>query len=120
MPTDIRALAEAFSSHRFADVYDHLATDVVWVAVGSGSTEGRDAVIAVCESTLSELATTTTEFERFVSVSSEGVAAVDAVGRYTDADGGVSRVSSCDIYEVRGEQIARITSYTVELDAAVG
>lgn len=112
-----RDLAEAFSSHRFRDTYDHLAVDVTWVSVGGSITRGREAVVAVCEGTLVELAGTTTEFTRFRSVADTATAAVDVVGRYTAADGGTSTVASCDIYEFDGDSIARITSYAVELSA---
>lgn len=73
-------------------------------------------MIAACEDTLAELATSTSEFTRFVSVASAEAAAVDAVGRYTAPDGATSSVSSCDIYEFRGDLVARITSYAVDLE----
>jgi hypothetical protein len=38
------------------------------------------------------------------------------VGRYVDADGGVSLVSSCDIYAFDDGVLTSITSYAVELD----
>ena len=45
-----------------------------------------------------------------------------AVGQGTltgrDADGKISVVSSCDIYEFRDGSVSTITSYTVELDPA--
>jgi ketosteroid isomerase-like protein len=48
-------------------------------------------------------------------VAGTDAAAVDAIGRYTDADGEVSLVSSCDIYEFRDGLVTTITSYAVEL-----
>ena len=57
MPTH-RDIAEAFSSHRFHDAYDHLAADVRWNLVGVDVIHGRDNVIATCEATLRELHTT--------------------------------------------------------------
>jgi gamma-glutamylcyclotransferase (GGCT)/AIG2-like uncharacterized protein YtfP len=60
------------------------------------------------------------EFSRFVSVASDRVAAVDAVGRYVSSDGSVSVVSSADIYEFDEQGlVATITSYAVELDASL-
>jgi len=41
--------------------------------------------------------------------------AVDAIGRYTDAGGQVSVVSSCDIYQFIDGLLTAITSYAVEL-----
>jgi hypothetical protein len=58
------------------------------------------------------------EFTRFVVVADDATAAVDVVGRYVDADGGVSVVSSCDVYEFTGGLLTTLTSYAVELDPA--
>ena len=113
-----RQIAEAFSGHRFQEAYPALAPDVRWISVGAGRLTGREAVIDACEATLSELATGTARFERFVVVAEGDAAAVDAIGRYVDAEGEVSVVSSCDIYEFRDGVVTAITSYTVELDPA--
>jgi ketosteroid isomerase-like protein len=114
MSSPTRAVAEAFSSHRFADTYDSLAPDVRWTTVGGSTTDGKAAVIAVCEDTLAELAGTTTQFTRFVVAADDATAAVDTTSRYTQPDGQVSVVSSCDIYEFRGGVVTQITSYAVE------
>jgi ketosteroid isomerase-like protein len=113
--TTPRQVAEAFSGHRFREAYDALATDVRWISVGQGTLTGRDAVVEACEDTLGELASGTAEFQRFVVVAEADAAAVDAIGRYVDADGEVSLVSSCDIYEFRDGLVTAITSYAVEL-----
>jgi ketosteroid isomerase-like protein len=113
-----RQIAEAFSGHRFAEAYPALAPDVRWTAAGQGSLRGRDAVVAACEDTRAELATGTAEFLRFLVIADGDAVAVDAIGRYVDADGGISVVSSCDIYEFRDGVVSSITSYTVELDPA--
>jgi ketosteroid isomerase-like protein len=112
-----REVAEAFSGHRFAEAHPQLAEDVRWVLVGGGVLSGREAVREACESTLSELEGATTEFVRFLTVDGGEAVAVDAIGRYTAADGTVSLVSSCDLYEFREDVVVTITSYTVELDA---
>jgi len=114
--TTPRETAEAFSGHRFSDAYGALAPDVRWTSVGQGALVGRQAVVDACEETLAELATTTTQFLRFVVVADGDTAVVDAVGRYVDAGGGVSVVSSCDVYEFTDGLLTTITSYTVELD----
>lgn len=111
---DTRRIAEAFSGHRFRETYDHLAPDVVWLAVGASATHGKDDVVAACEATLTELTHVTTEFTRFVTVADDQTAVVDSIGRYADPDGTISTVASCDIYEFRDEFVTRITSYTVE------
>jgi ketosteroid isomerase-like protein len=118
--TTPRETAEAFSGHRFRDAYDALSPDVRWTAVGEGVVTGRQSVVDACESTLAELATTTTVFSRFVVVAdADGKsAAVDVVARYVDPDGTTSVVSSCDVYEFSDGLVTTITSYAVELDAA--
>lgn len=118
MSIDTRAVAEAFSGHRFADAYDHLAPDLEWVLVGASTIRGKDAALEACEETLAALANATTEFTRFVSVADQDGAVVDAVGRYLDEDGSTSVVSSCDIYEFAGDLVVRITSYTLELEGS--
>lgn len=80
---------------------------------------GTSAVIEICEGTLRELADTTTEFLSFVVIDGSDTVAVDAVGRYVDATGAATAVSSCDIFEFRGGLVHQITSYTVEIDPAV-
>jgi ketosteroid isomerase-like protein len=110
-----REIAEAFSGHRFREVYDALAQDIRWTLVGEGALTGRDAVVEACEDTLGQLASGTAEFQRFVVVAGTDAAAVDVIARYTDADGEVSLVSSCDIYEFRDGLVTTITSYAVEL-----
>ncbi len=117
--TTVQQLAEAFSSHRFQEVYDHLAEDVRWVVPGQTTTEGRNAVVATCDGSLAELAGTTTTFTRFVSVADARTGAVDVVAQYVGADGSTFVVSSADIYELDDDgRLATITSYAVELDAA--
>ena len=111
-----REIAEAFSAHRFADAYPALSPDVRWTCVGAVVLEGRQAVVDACEATLAALAAGTAAFTRFLVVADGDTVAVDAVGRYTDADGAVSVVSSCDVYEFSGGLLTALTSYTVELD----
>jgi ketosteroid isomerase-like protein len=113
-----RQIAEAFSGHRFHDAYPALSPDVRWTCVGEVVLTGRQAVVDACEATLAGLATGTAEFQRFLVIADGDTVAVDAVGRYTDADGGVSVVSSCDLYEFQDGALTTITSYTVELDPA--
>ena len=91
-----REIAEAFSGHRFREAYAALAPDVRWNSVGEGAVTGREAVVEACEA-------------------GTDVAAVDVIGRYTDAAGEVTRVSSCDVYEFRDGLVSSITSYAVEL-----
>lgn len=115
---DPQQIAEAFSSHRFAEVYDRLSPAVRWQLPGQTTLDGKQAVVAACEAASAEFSRLErTEFTRFVSVADATVAAVDAVGRYVGPDGSVSVVSSADIYEFGIDGlITRITSYAVELE----
>ncbi len=108
-------IAEAFSGHRFHEAYEHLAPDVRWNLVGAEPLQGRDQVEAACEQTVAGLADVTTEFTRFLTIVGADAVAVDVIGRYASADGGVSVVSSCDLYEFTDGLVTTITSYTVEI-----
>ena len=108
-------IARAFSSHRFEEALPHLTDDVVWTLVGSQPVMGRKAVKKACERTATELADVTTEFQRFRTVVGEDSVVVDSLARYTEADGDVSIVASCDVYDFDDGRITEIVSYTVEL-----
>jgi hypothetical protein len=49
----VKQLAEAFSSHRFDEVYDHLADDARWVLpgqdplVGKAETEAAPGIVTI-------------------------------------------------------------------------
>ncbi|HEY0640202.1 MAG TPA: nuclear transport factor 2 family protein [Pseudonocardiaceae bacterium] len=107
------AMAEAFSRHRFTEVYPVLADDVVWTVMGERVMVGREAVIAACEESAAYLAGVTTEFGRFLVVDGGNAVVVDTRATYTDAEDAVFRVSSCDVYEFVGRRLVAITSYTV-------
>ena len=81
--------------------------------------EGKDAVVAACDSSAAEMAElASVEFSHFESVAGDRLAVVGAEARYEEPDGSVSVVSSADVYEFDGEgQVTTITSYAVELDA---
>lgn len=108
-------IARAFSSHRFDQALPHLADDVVWTLVGDKPLIGRKAVKKACERTAADLAGVTTEFQRFRTVVGDESVVVESLGRYTGADGDVSIVASCDVYDFDDERITEIVSYTVEL-----
>ncbi|MCY1143664.1 nuclear transport factor 2 family protein [Actinoplanes sp. Pm04-4] len=113
-PGVAREVAEAFSAHRFADAYPFLSSDVTWVVRGGETRQGSDAVRAVCEQTLADLVGTRTDFLKFDTIADGDRAAVDTLARYTDPDGGVTVVASCDLYEFRDGALATITSYYAE------
>jgi ketosteroid isomerase-like protein len=115
MPFDPGAVGRAFSEHRFEEALGHLASDVRWTIVGYMVLEGDDAVRRTCRETLESLADTTTTYDRCVVAAGADTVAVDTFARYS-GPAGLTAVASCDIYEFRGEQIAAITSYAVEVD----
>lgn len=109
-------IARAFSSHRFELALPHLADDVIWTLVGGETLIGRKAVKKAIERTTADLASVTTEFQRFRTVVGEESVVVDSLARYTDAGGDVSIVASCDLYDFDADgRITEIVSYTVEL-----
>ena len=108
-------IARAFSSHRFAETYDHLAPDVRWVSVGGPTMQGRDAVIEACEQSTAMLSQTTTTFRSFRTVVGNDAVVVDSLAEYVESDSDVSVVASCDIYDFHDGKVAAITSYTVEV-----
>ncbi|MGG5257205.1 nuclear transport factor 2 family protein [Phycicoccus avicenniae] len=114
---DAREIAEAFSGHRFEEAIPHLAPGVRWVLPGQGAIEGREAVAAACRESAAQMESLAAhDFVRFVAAGDGSVAAVDAVGRYVDAEGNESFVSSADVYELDAEGlVVTITSYTVEV-----
>jgi limonene-1,2-epoxide hydrolase len=105
-------IAAAFSRHRFPETYPFLAPDVRWDNVGGPRPAGRDAVIATCEESAAWLAGVRTTFTRFRVVAGPGSVVVDS--EYDDGDS-VSRVASCDLYDVVAGLVTAIRSYTVEL-----
>lgn len=114
-PNTNRAVAEAFSGHRFADTYGHLAPSVTWTAHGASRTDGRDAVIAACEASTQELGQLTTQFLTFRSIADGDSVAVETVGRYEEAGQGASFVASVDLYDFADGQVTRIVSYATEI-----
>lgn len=115
MASTIEEIGHAFSSHRFAEAYPHLASNVRWELIGGSPLNGRDAVIAACEESLAYLSQATTEFRKFRSVVGPDAVVVDSLAEYVAADGQTSVVASCDIYDFVDGDVATITSYTVEV-----
>ena len=111
-----RSIAEAFSRHRFTEVYPHLSADAAWISRGQSRVDGRDAVIAACEESAAELGQLTTHFLGFRSLGDGDLVAVETVGRYVEPDGAASFVASVDLYDFVDGQLVRIVSYAVEID----
>ena len=111
-----RAVAEAFSGHRFPDTYGHLASHVTWTARGGSQTVGRDAVIAACDASARELGQMTVELLTFRSLADGESVAVETVGRYQEPDRDASFVASVDLYDFTHGKVTRIVSYATEIE----
>jgi DNA-binding IclR family transcriptional regulator len=112
----IQEVAEAFSRHRFSEVYPFLHPDVTWTLVGAAKLQGHQQVVQACENALAELSRTTQQFLRFKTIANADAVAVHAVTRYVDARWNSSIVSSCDLYDFSRGHLTAITSYTAEVE----
>jgi ketosteroid isomerase-like protein len=108
-------VAGAFSSHRFEEALPQIHDDVAWDLVGGEVLAGKPAVVDVCSSLARDLQDVQTTFDQFRMVSGPASVVVDSVARYLSADGSLSRVASCDIYDFMDGRVVRIRSYNVEL-----
>jgi hypothetical protein len=115
MPT-IQQVAEAFSSHRFTEIYDFMHPQVEWTLVGVARLEGIDQVRAACERSLAQLERMTTQFLRFKTVAGPDAVAIDSVAKYVDVKWQRSFVRSCDIYEFTQGYLTSITTYTAAIE----
>jgi ketosteroid isomerase-like protein len=115
MPMTMESVARAFSSHRFEEALPQLDDDVAWELVGGEVLRGRPAVADVCSSVAQDLQDVQTTFEQFRVVAASACVVVDSVARYVSADGSLSRVASCDLYDFADGRVIRIRSYNVEL-----
>ncbi|MHA7262226.1 nuclear transport factor 2 family protein [Arthrobacter sp. TMN-37] len=118
MRRTMESVARAFSGHRFEDALPHIDEDVTWELVGGDDVNGKPAVAGICGSLTRDLADVRTDFERFRVVAAGECVVVDSAARYSGADGSLSRVASCDLYDFVDGRVARIRSYNVELDPA--
>jgi hypothetical protein len=115
MPT-IQQVAEAFSSHRFREIYEFLHPKVEWTVVGAARLEGIEQVRAACEQSLGQLGRITTQFLRFKTIAGADSVAIDSVAKYVDAKWNSSFVRSCDVYEFTEGYLAAITTYTAAIE----
>ncbi|WP_461187456.1 nuclear transport factor 2 family protein [Arthrobacter sp. Z4-13] len=115
MQMTMEAVARAFSSHRFEDALSQLDDDIAWELVGGEALTGKLAVVDVCTSLARDLKGVKTTFDRFRVIAAASNAVVDSVASYVSADGSISRVASCDIYDFEDGRVVRIRSYNVEL-----
>ncbi len=106
-------VAEAFSRHEFASIYQHLAPEVVWDNVGGDQYHGREAIIAACDDAARYFATVDSDVTLQRTVAAHHVVVVEAIGRYRGTDS-ESTVASCDVYAFADGYLVAIKSYNVE------
>jgi len=109
-------IARAFSGHQFRAAYPFLADAVTWDIAGAERLDGREAVIAACESSAAYLSEAKTEFRRFRVLGGADWVVIDSLAEYTDPDHATSVVASCDIYRFTDGMLAEITSYNIGLN----
>ena len=115
MDLSTEEIARAISSHRFDDAMPYLSEDVVWELVGEDVLVGKQAVVDACASVAAELRGTETSFDQFKVITGPASVVIDSVAGYRAAEGSLSRVASCDIYDFIGGQVTHIRSYNIEL-----
>lgn len=115
MSLTINQIAEAFSSHRFAETYPCLSDSIRWNNVGGEEYIGRDVVIDQCEQSASYLSTVSTTFTKFKVTQAQACIVIESVAQYKDNEDRLSIVASCDIYQFADELLVEITSYNIEL-----
>ena len=108
-------VARAFSTHDFEAVIERMSVTLTWDLVGGRTYTGKEEVVAACRESADYLSDITSTFESVRIVDGGSTVVVDTRASYTEDDGSVSRVASCDIYDFEGELLTKITSYTVEL-----
>ena len=79
MSLTIDQIAEAFSSHRFAETYPYLSDSMKWNNVGGEEYIGRDVVIDQCEQSASYLTTVSTTFTKFKVRRAQACVVVESV-----------------------------------------
>jgi hypothetical protein len=111
----VEEIASAISGHQFRDAYPHLAADVSWTQVGEHRLDGRDAFIAACEATATYLQGVSTAFRQFRVLAARDFVVINSIAEYAGADGSMSVVASCDLYEFTAGTLSNLTSYNIEL-----
>lgn len=107
-------LAQAFSSGRFENVYEHMADDIIWNIVGENIFSGKDAVVAKCKQTAVYFNQVTTIFNITNSIASKNRVAINGTAEFIRTNKRVAFVSACDVYEFNEEGLLQtITSYCI-------
>lgn len=112
---DKKAIASAFSSHKFASTYGYLANDIEWTVIGERVIRGKADIVKTCEDSAAYLSNVKTTFLKFRTFAGESSVVIDSLAEYVDEQDEKSVVASCDIYEFDGEYLTAITSYAVEI-----
>jgi ketosteroid isomerase-like protein len=109
-------IAEAFTSHRFADTYPYMADDIKWSMVGGQEFVGREAVQARCAWAMKFLETVTTTLTKQRIYPAEPCVIVEGAAEFRHQQGHISRVASCDFFRFSEGRLVEITSYVIELN----
>jgi len=116
MSFTIAQIAEAFSSHRFAETYPYLSDSIKWNNIGGEELTGRDVIIDQCEQSAKYLATISPTFTKFKVTHAQAYIVVESIAKYKDNEDQLSTVASCDIYQFADGQLIEVTSYNIELE----
>jgi hypothetical protein len=116
MNLDIQHIAEAFTTHKFAETFPNLAEDVKWDNIGRDLIVGREAVIARCTDAAKFLATVSTTFTKIKVTRAESLVIVEGECLFTAADNQTSRVASCDLFQFADGKLVELTSYVIDLN----
>ncbi len=114
MSLTIDQIAEAFCSHRFADVFPYMANEINWNIIGREELIGRDAVIAQCDNVVKFLETVSTTSLKLKTYRADTCVIVDGTAQFQDRENQTSSVASCDVFQFSNGQLIEITSYVID------
>lgn len=108
-------IARAISSGDFTPALDRLDENVRWEIVGDKTLQGKASVSDFCKKTAAYFASVTLNVSVNNVIVSGDLIAIDGKAEFIDANGGVTKLASSDIYRFRGQNLVEITSYCVPL-----
>lgn len=111
----IQEIAEAISSHQFEKAFPSFSDDIVWEMINGETIIGIENVRQTCQDAMKYLATVTTTFLKMKTYISENAIIIESSATYTEKNGDVAKISSCDVYEFVNQKLTRITSYNIEV-----
>jgi hypothetical protein len=115
MKKTIKQMSEDFSRHHFEQTYPFILETVEWHLIGDKVLVGKNHIMEACNQSAQYLKGVRTHFKKFKTIKSNNCVVIDSLADYVDENDAVTTVASCDIYEFIGEQLAKITSYCIEI-----